>query len=312
MTTALITHQAALEHVTPYGHPERVARIERLVAEFNAPEFACLMRIEAQMAEESAILRAHPEAYLNALRTKIPQQGFAAIDADTYLSAGSWKAIMRAAGGAVQGVDLVMAGKAHNAFCMMRPPGHHAERMQAMGFCFLDNVVIAAKHALDHHGLQRVAILDFDVHHGNGTQDLVWDDARIAFCSSHEMPLYPGSGRVDERGAHNNILNIPLAAGTDGRMFRAKMEQLALPFLAAHEPELILISAGFDAHSLDPLANLNLDGADFGWITQKACELAAKTAHGRVVSVLEGGYDLDGLADGALAHMRALMESGNG
>jgi len=312
MTTALITHQAALEHVTPYGHPERVARIERLMAEFATPEFATLMRVEAEMAEESAVLRAHPQAYLNALRAKIPHEGSAAIDADTYLSAGSWQAIMRAAGGGVRAVDLVMSGAAQNAFCMMRPPGHHAERMQAMGFCFLDNVVIAAKHALDHHGLQRVAILDFDVHHGNGTQDLVWDDARIAFCSSHEMPLYPGSGREDECGAYNNILNVPLAAGTDGRMFRAKMEQLAMPFLAAHEPELILISAGFDAHRLDPLANLNLDGADFGWITQKACELAAKTAHRRVVSVLEGGYDLDGLADGALAHMRALMESGNG
>lgn len=312
MTTALITHQAALEHVTPYGHPERVARIERLMAEFAAPEFATLMRVEAEMAEESAVLRAHPQAYFNALRAKIPHEGTAAIDADTYLSAGSWQAIMRAAGGGVQGVDLVMSGAAQNAFCMMRPPGHHAERMQAMGFCFLSNVVIAAKHALDHHGLERVAILDFDVHHGNGTQSLVWDDARVAYCSSHQMPLYPGTGRVDERGAHDNILNIPLAPGTGGSGFRAKIEQLALPFLAAHEPQMILISAGFDAHRLDPLANLNLEGADFGWITQKACALAAKTAQGRVVSVLEGGYDLDGLADGALAHMRALMESGHG
>jgi len=312
MTTALIAHPAGLAHVNPPGHPERVARLERLLAEFAAPEFSALVRIEAPQADEAAILRAHPAAYLARLRAQIPKVEYSAIDADTYLSPTSWDAVLRAAGAAVHGVDLVMSGAAQNAFALMRPPGHHAERATAMGFCFLGNVVIAAKHALEHHGLSRVAILDFDVHHGNGTQDLVWDDGRIAYCSSHQSPLYPGTGRADERGAHGNILNIPLPAGTDGAGFQAEMRRQALPFLADHNPELILISAGFDAHRLDPLANLNLEGEDFGWITRELCNLAAETAQGRVVSVLEGGYDLDGLADGALAHMRALMEAGHG
>lgn len=312
MTTAIITHPAALGHVTPPGHPERVERLERLLAEFAAPEFAIVVRHDAPKVDEAAVLRAHPASYYAQLRDQIPQQGFSAIDPDTHLSPASWDAVQRSAGAAVHAVDLVMAGTVQSAFCLMRPPGHHAETATAMGFCFLGNIAIAAKHALAHHGLSRVAIMDFDVHHGNGTQDLVWDDARIAFCSSHQMPLYPGTGRADERGAHGNILNIPLPANCDGTGFRAAMMRQALPFLRAHRPEMVFISAGFDAHRLDPLANLNLDGEDFGWITRELCQLAAETAQGRVVSVLEGGYDLDGLADGALAHMRELMEAGNG
>ena len=308
-STVLITHPDCLGHETPQGHPEQIARLEVLL---KALERLPVEVLSAPLAQEADLLSVHPQHYLDALRAASPAHGSAALDADTHLSAGSLKAAYRAAGGVLLAVDQVLSGAAQNAFVATRPPGHHAETAKAMGFCFFGNAALGAKYALDRYGLQRVAVVDFDVHHGNGTQDLVWDDARIAFCSSHEMPLYPGSGREDECGAYNNILNVPLAAGTDGRMFRAKMEQLAMPFLAAHEPELILISAGFDAHRLDPLANLNLDGADFGWITQKACELAAKTAHRRVVSVLEGGYDLDGLADGALAHIRALMESGNG
>ncbi|MEX0971469.1 MAG: histone deacetylase family protein [Paracoccaceae bacterium] len=310
MTTALITHKSALDHVTPHGHPERVERIARLYEEFAAPAYASLLRAEAPAVEDAAILRAHPPEYLASLKARIPSEGFAAIDPDTHLSPASWQAVLRGAGAAVRAVDMVMANEAQNAFSMMRPPGHHAEKSEAMGFCFLGNVAIAAKHALDHHGLSRVAILDFDVHHGNGTQDLVWDDARIAFSSSHQMPLYPGTGRADERGAHGNILNIPLPGLADGAAFRAAMQRLALPFLRDHRPELLFISAGFDAHRLDPLANLNLEGDDFHWITAEICKLAQEFAQGRVVSVLEGGYSLDGLADGATAHMRALMEAG--
>lgn len=309
MKTALITHPSGLLHVTPHDHPERVARLERLIAAFSAPEFDSLLRVAAPEVADTAILRAHPPEYLAGLRNMVPQHGFAAIDPDTYLSPDSWQAIARAAGAAVLGVDMVMDGRAQHAFAMMRPPGHHAESSTAMGFCYLSNVAIAAKHAVAHHGLSRVAIVDFDVHHGNGTQDIIWDDARIAYCSTHQMPLYPGTGRPDQRGAHGNVLNIPLPSLAEGAYFRNVVRAQALPFLATFQPELLLISAGFDAHRLDPLANINLEGADFGWITREICALADRFGGGRVVSVLEGGYSLDGLAEGALAHMRALMET---
>ncbi len=303
MATALITHDDCLEHLTPRGHPERVARLEVVLKALAGKD---LNRFKAPLAEDEDLLRVHPRAHLDRIATAEP----GALDADTFMSEGSHRAALRAAGANVMAVDMVMAGDVANAFAAVRPPGHHAEREKPMGFCLFGNVAIAAKRLLDHHGLSRVAIVDFDVHHGNGTQDLLWDEARVLFASTHEMPLYPGSGAITERGAHGNILNAPLKAGTDGPAFRKVMEREVLPALEKFEPEFLLISAGFDAHAADPLAGLNLTEADFAWVTHALCDLADKHCGGRVVSTLEGGYDLDALAASAAAHVDVLMERG--
>ena len=307
MTTALITHPAAAAHQTPPGHPEQVARITRLQ---DALADRDVLRREAPRAQDSDLRRAHPQSHVDHVRQSAPAEGFAPLDADTWMSAGSLEAALRAVGGAVHGVDMVLSGEAHNAFVAMRPPGHHAEKTATMGFCLFGTVAIAVKHALDHHGLSRVAVMDFDVHHGNGTQDLLQDDGRVFFCSSHQSPLWPGTGRADEVGPHGTVLNIPLDPGTDGPVFRSKMEAQALPALAAFRPELLLISAGFDAHRDDPLAGLNLLEADFAWVTERLCALAAAQCGGRVVSCLEGGYDLDALARSAAAHVDVLIAQG--
>lgn len=312
MTTALVTHPDCLTHLTPPGHPERVARLEAINAALEAAEFAGLLRVAAPLAADAHLLRAHPAAHLADLAARLPAQGFAAIDGDTFLSPGSLTAARRAAGAVVRAVDMVMAGEAHNAFCAVRPPGHHAETATAMGFCLFGSVVIGARHALEAHGLDRVAIVDFDVHHGNGTQDLVWDDARILFASTHQMPLYPGSGAAHETGGHGQIVNVALPPGATGAQFRAAMRGQVLPQVAAHDPQLILISAGFDAHASDPLANLNLTEPDFAWATQALCDLARDHCGGRIVSTLEGGYDLNALAASVAVHLRALMERGDG
>ncbi len=310
MTTALLTHPASLGHLTPDGHPERVARIEAIERTLSAPEFAPLLRVQPPRASDAEIARAHPPAYLAAIREVAPAEDALPLDADTWMSPGSLDAALFAAGGNVRAVDMVMAGEVANAFVAMRPPGHHAETAKPMGFCLFGNVVIGARHALERHGLERVAIVDFDVHHGNGTQDLVWDDPRILFVSSHQMPLYPGTGSAGEAGAHGNVVNLPLGAGTGGRGFREAWEARGLPAVAAHQPQMIFISAGFDAHRADPLANLELAEEDFAWITGAVCRLAAEHSGGRVVSTLEGGYDLDALAASAAAHLRVLMEHG--
>jgi acetoin utilization deacetylase AcuC-like enzyme len=312
MTTALISHSDCLGHVTPPGHPERVERLQAIQAALEAEEFAYLVRVEAPLAEDAAILRVHPARYLAAIRGRAPERGFAAIDADTYMSPGSLDAARRGAGAVVKAVDMVMAGEVRNAFCAVRPPGHHAETATAMGFCLFGNVAIGARHALEAHGLERVAIVDFDVHHGNGTQDLVWDDARILFASTHQMPLYPGSGAPEERGAHGQVINLPLPPGAGGSVFRGVMTARVLPALEAHAPQMILVSAGFDAHARDPLANLNLVEADFAWATARLCELADRLCGGRIISTLEGGYDLTALAASVAAHVRVLMERGHG
>lgn len=310
MSTAFLTHPDCLHHVTPQGHPERVARLEAILQRMDAPEFGDLVRHEAPLADLDKIAAVHPMAYIERIRDAVPASGHVALDGDTYLSPGSYKAALRGAGANIKAVDLVMSGEVDNAFCAVRPPGHHAETETSMGFCLFGNVVIGAVHALDAHGLDRVAIVDFDVHHGNGTQDLVWNDGRITFASTHEMPLYPGSGHAHETGAHGQVINVPLKAYTDGAVFRQKMEALVLPAIAAQRPQMLFISAGFDAHMMDPLANLNLTEDDFAWVTRKLCDLADTHCDGRVVSTLEGGYDLPALADATAAHVRGLMERG--
>jgi len=304
MTTAILTHPDGLLHATPPGHPEQVARLEYINQALSAPSFDGAMRVEAPLADDAMIARAHPQSYIDRIRSA----GIGALDADTHMSAGSLNAALRAAGGNVKAVDMVMAGEVDNAFVAMRPPGHHAETQTPMGFCLFGNVVIGAKHALDHHGLSRAAIIDFDVHHGNGTQDLVWDDARIFFASSHQMPLYPGSGHQSEVGAHGQVLNVPLDPMTGGKIMRQKYENVVFPALDAFRPEIIFISAGFDAHQADPLANLNFTTDDFVWLTREICKRADTHAEGRIVSTLEGGYDLDALAASVAAHVTVLME----
>ncbi|NOC47028.1 histone deacetylase family protein [Ruegeria sp. HKCCD7559] len=306
MTTALLTHADCLGHVTPDGHPERVARLEHILHALEALE---LKRVTAPLAADDDLLRIHPESYIRDIRAARPADGFAQIDGDTFLSPGSVDAAYRAAGAAVRAVDLVLGGEASNAFCAIRPPGHHAETETAMGFCLFGNAALAAKHALDHHRLNRVAVVDFDVHHGNGTQDLLWDEARALVITSQQMPLWPGSGRPEETGVHDTVLNIPLAPGSGGVEMRAAYETKAFPRLRAFRPELIIISAGFDAHQDDPLANLNWATDDFAWITAELCRIADEVCDGRIVSTLEGGYDLNALAQATRAHVEELIKA---
>ncbi len=306
MKTAVLTHADCLGHVTPEGHPERVARLEHIL---HALEPLDLQRVTAPLAADDDLLRIHPESFIREIRDSRPTEGFRQIDGDTFMSPGSVDAAYRAAGAVVRAVDLVLGGEAQNAFCAIRPPGHHAERETAMGFCLFGNAALAAKHALDHHGLDRVAVVDFDVHHGNGTQDLLWDETRALVITSQQMPLWPGSGRPDETGAHDTIVNIPLAPGTGGAEMRAAYEAQAFPRLRAFKPELIIISAGFDAHQDDPLANLNWSTDDFAWITAQLCRIADELCGGRIVSTLEGGYDLNALAKATRAHVEELMKA---
>lgn len=304
MKTALLTHPDCLKHVTPPGHPERVARLEHVL---TALEPLDLKRVTAPMAAEDDILRVHPQSHLDELRDNLPSGSFFQIDGDTFLSPGSLDAAFRAAGACVRAVDLVLGSEVPNAFCAVRPPGHHAETDTPMGFCLFGNAALAAKHALDHHGLSRVAVVDFDVHHGNGTQDLLWAEQRALVITSQQMPLWPGTGRPDETGAYGNVLNLPLAPGSDGAEMRRVWRDQAFHRLRSFRPELIVISAGFDAHMADPLAQLNWSTEDFVWITDELCQIAADVCQGRVVSTLEGGYDLDALAEATKAHVERLM-----
>ena len=276
----------------------------------SAERFKALNWREAQLCDEAEILRCHPEAYLERIKAAIPEAGLRALDADTHVSPGSLEAALRAVGGICEAVDAVVAGEVSNAFSVMRPPGHHAETSTPMGFCLFGHVAIAAKRALDHHGLARVAVIDFDVHHGNGTQDLLWFEQRALFASTHQMPLYPGSGAASEVGASGNVLNVPLDPNTGGAVMRRVYDNVVLPAVAAFKPEMILISAGFDAHGADPLANLNWSTQDFAWVTRRICEVAGEICGGRVVSTLEGGYDLAALGASAAVHVDELMEAG--
>ena len=307
MPTLLVTHSACLCHLTPAGHPERPDRLRAIDRALESERFQMLGRMQAPTAELDAIARCHPMDYIAALRDATPKQGMVRLDPDTSMSPGSFEAALRAAGGAVQAVDEVMEKRAANAFVAVRPPGHHTETARAMGFCLFNNAAIAARHAQKQHGAERVAVVDFDVHHGNGSQDIFWSDATVMYCSTHQMPLYPGTGAAGERGDHNTIVNAPLRAGDGGDKFREAMTSVILPRLDGFKPDLVLISAGFDAHTRDPLANLNLVEADFAWATARLMEVAGKYCQDRVVSVLEGGYDLQGLAQSVAAHVVTLM-----
>jgi acetoin utilization deacetylase AcuC-like enzyme len=308
VTTLVISHPACLAHDMGEGHPERPDRLRAIERALESEVFQMVARDAAPRVELSAIERVHPKEYIDAIRAATPKQGLKAIDQDTSMSPGSYEAALRSAGGAVFAVDEVMSGKVRNAFVATRPPGHHAELATAMGFCFFNNAAIGARHAQAAHGAERVAIVDFDVHHGNGTQHIFWDDPTVMYGSTHEMPLYPGTGAVGERGEHDQIVNAPLRAGDAGEAFREAMEAVILPQIEAFSPDLIIISAGFDAHRRDPLANLNLVEADYDWATRRLMEIARRKCGERVVSVLEGGYSLEGLARSAAAHVTALME----
>ncbi|CAN7206535.1 histone deacetylase family protein [Rhizobium leguminosarum] len=310
MSTRLYEHPIFLEHVTPAGHPERSDRIRAINVALEHPNFERLERREAPQANEDAVLLAHPEEHLIAVMREIPKEEgeINQIEADTYASSKSLQAALTGIGGAMAAVDDVFTGRADNVFVAARPPGHHAEKMTAMGFCFFNNAAIAARHAQKTHGAERIAIVDWDVHHGNGTQDIFWDDASVLFCSTHQMPLYPGTGAKDEKGTHNTIVNAPLSPNVGSDHFREAFKSRVLPALDDFRPDLIIISAGFDAHHRDPLAQINLTGEDFDWATGRVLELADRHAKNRVVSLLEGGYDLEGLAESAGMHILRMMK----
>src|ERR1039457_2983129 len=293
MSTLLLSHPACLDHLTPPGHPERPDRLRAIE--------------QAPRAPLEIVALAHPMEYVEAIRNASPTEGMVQIDADTSMSPGSFEAALRGAGGAMRAVDEVMNQKAANAFVAIRPPGHHAEVARPMGFCLFNNAAIAVRYAQNRYQVERVSIVDFDVHHGNGSQAIFWSDKTVMYCSTHEMPLYPGTGAISERGEHNTTVNAPRSAGDGGDAFREAVETVILPRLREFKPDILVISAGFDAHTRDPLANLNLVEADYAWVTKKLMEIADASAQGRIVSLLEGGYDLQGLARSVAAHVTALM-----
>ena len=307
MSIAVYTHQSCLDHDPGPGHPESPARLAAVLEALDNPRFATLQRREAPQATPTQIARVHADALITRVLEEAPAQGWRRLDPDTVMSSASADAALRAAGAVCAAVDEVIVGPRNRAFCAVRPPGHHATHDTAMGFCLFNSIAIGAAHAIAGHGIERVAIVDFDVHHGNGTQDIFWSDPTVMYCSTHQMPLFPGTGAKGERGDHDTIVNAPLASEDGGPEFRSAFENLILPQLEKFSPELLIISAGFDAHYRDPLASLNLRAEDYTWVTRKLMDLADKSAGGRIVSVLEGGYDLQGLKESVTAHVGALM-----
>ena len=306
MTTALITHTACLRHETPPGHPERVARLQSVLGALEAEEFRPLLRREAPEASLDAIALVHDRDYIDEVLAVIPARGMVQFDADTSASPGSREAILRAAGAVVEGVDMVMRGEAKNVFCAVRPPGHHALPDRAMGFCLFNNVAVGAAHARAAHGLRRVAVIDFDVHHGNGTEAMFFSSPEMFYASTHQWPFYPGTGRPGE-SRPEHIVDVPLPAGAGSAEFRRAYSETILPALTAFRPDMLFISAGFDAHQDDPLAQMRLNESDYAWITEELCAIASRQCQGRVVSALEGGYDLGALARSVRVHVQALM-----
>ncbi len=308
MPTALITHPACLQHQPGAWHPERPDRLKAVLRALEDERFARLLREPAPEASALQLTRAHPADYVEAILAIRPEPGEPlALDADTLMSEGSRSAALHAAGGAVSAVDAVMSGRLRAAFVAVRPPGHHAESSRAMGFCLFNNAAVAALHARAEWGTSRVAVVDFDVHHGNGTQAILGPDPDFFYASSHQDPCYPGTGKSWERGVAGNVVNAPLPPGTEGPAFRSAWREVILPALRAFGPDLVIVSAGFDAHRADPLAQLRLDASDFVWLTGELVSAADQHSQGRIVSVLEGGYDLAALATSAAAHVGALM-----
>jgi acetoin utilization deacetylase AcuC-like enzyme len=309
MSTWIYTHDDCFEHRPGTGHPESPQRLEAVLAALRDPALGSLHWESAPLGTREQVLRVHDAAYVDVVAHAAPERGHRLLDAgDTVMSPGTWKAVMRCVGAACDAVDAVVQRRARNAFCATRPCGHHAEADRAMGFCVFNQAAIAALHARAVHGLQRVAVIDFDVHHGNGTQNSFWDDRDLFYGSSHQSPFYPGTGTRAEAGVAGNIVNIPLARGSDSAAFRRGMRETMLPALERFAPELVIVSAGFDAHELDPLGGLSFTDDDFFWITRELMRVAATSAQGRVVSTLEGGYSLEGLASGSAAHVRALLQ----
>jgi acetoin utilization deacetylase AcuC-like enzyme len=308
MTTALYTHAAFLEHDTGPGHPERIQRLSAVLQAVKGPEFDSVKWREAPRAEIEQIARVHDADYVRHALESVPESGWVQLDGDTVMSPGSGEAALRAAGAVAAAVGAVISGEFKNAFCAVRPPGHHAERDTAMGFCIFNNIAVGAAEARAVYGLERVAVMDFDVHHGNGTQHMFDHDPNLFFASTHQMPLYPGTGARGERGV-GNVCNAPLPPGAGSDEFRMAMEKVVLPAIESFQPELILISAGFDAHVRDPLASLEFQTEDYHWATEQLCALASAICKGRVVSTLEGGYDLQALGESAAAHLAALVEA---
>ena len=306
MSTLLYTHPSSLDHDTGPGHPECAARLQAVLDTLHGPDFAGLQAREARRGSVWDIKRVHTDDYIQQVFAAVPGIGYANLDADTVLSPGSGEAALFAVGGACQAVDAVHAGEADNAFCALRPPGHHAERDRAMGFCLFNNAAIAAFHALELDGIERVAVMDFDVHHGNGTQQAFWHHENLMYASTHQSPCYPGGGDDRERGAFGNIVNAPIPPGGSGEDFRDAFGFIR-PALKAFAPDMLILSAGFDGHAHDPLAQLNLHATDFAWITDELMNIAALYAKGRVVSILEGGYDTGALSRSVAAHVGALM-----
>ncbi|NKB59289.1 MAG: histone deacetylase family protein [Alphaproteobacteria bacterium] len=307
MRTALFTHEACLDHNPGPSHPESPARLRAVLDALDEPIFSDLDRREAPRATIDQIARAHPRDYVTQLLSHIPDSGAARLDADTIVSPGSGEAALRAAGAACAAVDLVVSEEVRNAFCAVRPPGHHAEPTVPMGFCIFNNVAVGAAHAREIHGLNRVAVVDFDVHHGNGTQAIFQNNPDSFFASTHQSPLYPGTGAVSEKGCANNIVNAPLPPHAGSEEFQHAMTETILPALHEFAPDMVFISAGFDAHGDDPLASLNFADTDYSWATQRILEIAEECCNGRVVSTLEGGYDLAALGRSAALHIAALM-----
>lgn len=306
MNTLVLSHPDCLAHDMGPGHPERPDRILAIERILEHERFQHLARENAPLGTREQILRVHPATHYEMIEQASPHQGLARLDSDTAMGPGTFDAALRSVGGACHAVNEVMERRVTNAFVATRPPGHHAETATAMGFCFFNNAAIAARHAQSVHGAERVAIMDFDVHHGNGTQDIFWADGSVLYASTHEMPLYPGTGAKNETGERGTIVNAPLSAGDAGEAFRDAMTSRILPAIDVFAPDLIIISAGFDAHRRDPLANINLVEADFAWATGKLMDLAEKHSKGRLVSLLEGGYDLEGLARSVAAHVMML------
>ncbi|HSK41801.1 MAG TPA: histone deacetylase family protein [Arenibaculum sp.] len=307
MNTSVFTHSACLQHDTGVGHPECPARLKAVLAALEGEAFHLLDRRQAPRASVEQLSRVHPVAYIEKLLAAVPKEGHAHVDGDTVLSPGSGEAALRAAGAVCAAVDAVCTGESRNAFCAVRPPGHHAERAEAMGFCLFNNIAVGTAHARAAHGLRRVAIVDFDVHHGNGTQDIFDAEAGVFFASTHQSPLYPGTGRPDEHGRYGNIVNATLPAMAGSAEFRHAVTTHILPALDRFAPDLLMISAGFDAHTRDPLAGLHLVDDDYAWVTRKLGEIARTHCGARIVSSLEGGYDLRALASSSAAHVRELM-----